>query len=80
VVTSTHSANLCSQIDALPARISFGTTSFVVAPAAKGQPLSHELNVEDMERRKGLHSYVQEVAGSRELPMTFRTSTGWNAR
>src|SRR3981189_2354615 len=43
----------------------------LVRAGAKGQPLSHELTVEDMNAVKASIPTVQEVAGSRELPMTI---------
>src|ERR1700747_2399717 len=42
----------------------------LVRAGAKGQPLSYELTVEDMDAVKASIPGVQEVAGSRELPMS----------
>jgi putative ABC transport system permease protein len=43
----------------------------LVRAGAKGQPLSYELTVEDMEAVKASIPGVLEVAGNRELPMTI---------
>jgi putative ABC transport system permease protein len=43
----------------------------LVRAGAKGQPLSYELTIEDMNAVKASIPGVQEVAGNRELPMTI---------